>query len=117
MKRILIILLVLALLVGGVVVFLATRSMGFSTGRCLVVDADTVMLIRDNSPIVMHPRASAWMLEGLATGDEILVLHDGIQESYPGGTGVYLVYRMGGGTIADIPPVVIEQLTELGWLS
>lgn len=117
MKKILIILLVLALLTGGVVCFMGTRSLGFSTGRCLVADDDTVMLILDNSPIVMYPRTSAWMLEGLATGDEILVLHDGIQESYPGGTGVYFVYRMGGGSIADIPGTVIEQLTELGWLS
>ena len=117
MKKFLIMLLVLVLLVGGIFGFMAACSLGFSTGRCLVVDADRVMLIQDNSPIVMHPRTSAWMLEGLATGDEILVLHDGIRESYPGSTGVYAVVRLGGGSIGDIPEVVIDQLTELGWLS
>lgn len=117
MKKILPILLILALLIGVAVGLMAFRPLGFSTGRCLVVDEDTVLLIQDNSPIVMHPRGSAWMLEGLATGDEILVLHDGIRESYPGSTGVYALVRLGGGSVEDIPEAVIEQLTQLGWLS
>lgn len=117
MKKILLILLVLALLIGGSVGLMASRSLGVFTGRCLVIGEDTVMLIMDGSPIVMHPRGSAWMLDGLATGDEILVLHDGIQESYPGGTGVYALVRLGGGSMDDIPAQVIDQLTELGWLS
>ena len=103
MKKILLILLVLALLIGGSVGLMASRSLGVSTGRCLVIGEDTVMLIMDGSPIVMHPRGSAWMLDGLATGDEILVLHDGIRESYPGGTGVYALVRLRGGSMDDIP--------------
>lgn len=117
MKKKILTALLLLVLAAGILGFMASRSLGFSSGRCLVADGDTVMLILEGSPIVMHPRGSAWMLDGLATGDEILVLHDGIQESYPGGTGVYALVRLGGGSIDDIPAQVIDQLTELGWLS
>lgn len=117
MKKILLLLLVFALVIGGIFGFLATRSLGISTGRCLVVDEDTVMLVKDNSPIVMHPRSAGRIPADLSTGDEILVIHDGIQESFPAGTGVYAVVRLESGSMEDIPAGVIEQLKELGWLS
>lgn len=117
MKKRIMIALLLVLLAVGILGFLASRSLGISTGRCLVIDADTVILVKDGSPIVMHPRGSEALRNGIATGDEILVFHDGIRETYPAGTGVYAVFRLGSGSIDDIPGEVIQQLTELGWFS
>lgn len=117
MKKVLILVLVLVLIVGGLIGFMVVNTLSFSTGRCLVADNGSVMLILGNSPIVLSNRGGAGMFDGLATGDEILVLHDGIQESYPGGTGAYYVLRLGGGSLADIPENVVRELTELGWIS
>lgn len=117
MKKVLIFLLVLLLIAACLIGVMVMGSLSISTGRCLVADNGSVMLILEGSPIVMHSRYGDGMFDGLSTGDEIMVLHDGIQETYPGGTGVYFVFRLGGGSIADIPAEVIDSLTEMGWIS
>ena len=116
MKKAVIILLVAVLIAAAVIGIVAFSGLGFSTGRCLIA-GDSVMLIVDNSPIVLHPRKGAEMFDGLCTGDEILVLHDGILESYPARTGACWVTKVAVGTIEDIPAELIETLREMGWLS
>lgn len=90
-------------------------GVGFSTGRYLEASGGDALVIIQNSPIEMHNQTDKDLFENLDTGDEILVLHGVIAESYPGQTWVYAVFKLGDGTIADIPQNVIEQLTELGW--
>lgn len=90
---------------------------GITVGRCLVTDSGSYMLIDDNSPIVMSDRSNGQKLFlSLETGDQILVVHDGINESYPGQTGAYACLRISKGDISDIPKSVITSLTDLGWL-
>lgn len=108
------------LLAGGLGLLIG-RGLSVSTGRCLVAanarGNQSYMIILDGSPVVMSDRSkSSRLFDGLATGDEILVVHDGIQETYPGGTGAYLCLRLSSGSITNIPPDVTRELTELGWL-
>lgn len=93
------------------------KSHGFSTGRYLEAKNGVSMLILDNSPIQMSNRTDKALFEKLETGDKILVLHDGIAESYPGRTGAYAVFKLEEGSIDDISQDVLEQLREMGWLS
>lgn len=117
MKRGLIILLVLALIAGGIVGFLAVNSLGISTGRCLIANDGSVMLVKeDYGPIVISHTGNEWMFRGLSTGDLILVAHGLIMESYPAQSGAAFVLRLGGGSIDDIPRQTIDELTELGWI-
>ena len=81
----------------------------------LIADNGSVMLIDDNSPIVLSVK-NPDSLENLSTGDKILVFHDGIRESYPAQTFAQFVMKLGSGTEADIPADVITQLRELGWI-
>ena len=97
----------------GVISF---RSLGISTGRFLRADHGAAMMVRDNSPISMSNQTNRDLFDGLETGDKILVLHDGIAESYPGQTGAYAVIRLKKGSISDIPQGVLESLRELGWI-
>lgn len=98
--------------------FLNEKSLGVSTGRFLVANNGSYMLIDDNSPIVLSSRLkNDKLFEGLETGDKIMVLHDGIQESYPGRTGAYAIRKLEGGSIDDIPKRVLDSLSELGWVS
>lgn len=97
--------------------FMAAKGYGITQGKCLITATGSYMLIdENNSPIEMNNRSEKDIFAGLSSGDEILVLHDGIQESYPAGTGVYYCKKLNDGTPKDIPPSVIERLTELGWL-
>lgn len=116
-KRIFLCLLAVVLLGVLVTAFLAVNSLSVSIGPCLVADNGSVLLIRENSPIVLSLQGGAEFPVGLSDGDRLLVLHDGIQESYPGGTGAYFILRLGHGSPADIPDAVTGELRELGWIS
>lgn len=106
----------LLLICAGLLWYMVSHSLGFSVGRCLVADNGSYMFIDGNSPIVMGNRKDKpGMFSGLETGDKILLLHDGIAESYPGRTGAYWCMKLEDGTQTDIPKQVMEELVELGW--
>ena len=92
------------------------RGYGISTGRYLEATNGSSLLIRGNSPIRMSNGTERDLFRHLATGDKILVIHDGINESYPGSTGAYAVFRLSKGAAGDIPQEVADQLVALGWL-
>jgi len=93
-----------------------SKGMGISTGLYLETKNNTAMFIRDESPIQMSNRTDKELFDGLDIGDKVLVIHTGIEETYPAKTGVYAVFKIGEGTTADIPQKVVNQLVELGWL-
>ena len=96
--------------------YMNANSLGISTGRVLISSHGSYMLIRDNSPINMgNPKNKSRLFNGLENGDEVLVLHNGINETYPGKTGAYAIFKLKDGDIADIPAEVLASLTELGW--
>ena len=105
--------LVLAIVGIGII---AAKGYGISTGLYLEAKNGSAMFVRDNSPIVMSNRTSRELFKKLDIGDKILVIHDGINETYPGKTGAYAVFKLSNGTTGDIPQNVVKQLIELGWL-
>lgn len=117
-KRVLIpscVVLALLFLIGGGLAYMSTKSLDFSVGRVLSANS-SMMLVLDNSPIQMSCRTDDnKMFAKLTDGDKVFVLHDGIAESYPGKTGVYGIFKLEDGSIADIPDDVLNQLAKLGW--
>ena len=106
----------LLLICAGLLWYMVSHSLDFTVGRCLVAENGSYMFIDGNSPIVMSNRKDKERLfSDLETGDKILLLHDGIAESYPGRTGAYWCMKLEDGTQADIPEQVMEELAELGW--
>ena len=95
---------------------MVNKGYGISTGLYLEAKDGQALFIRDNSPIEMSNRTKREMFDNFDIGDKILVIHDGIAETYPGRTGVYAVFKIGNGTTGDIPQNVVNQLIELGWL-
>ena len=87
-----------------------------STGRCLVTIDNQYLIVMNNSPVVMSNQSRKDNLfEEIKTGDMIKITHDGINESYPGQTGVYSCSILKTGTISDISKEVISSLNEMGW--
>ena len=106
--------LVLLVLCVGV---MACNSLSFRVGRCIKAANGSSMLLMDHSPVVLSNHTlSTHPFSDYRTGDLLLVLHDGIQETYPGGTGAYLTLRLQKGTAGDIPQTVVNALAELGWV-
>ena len=97
-------------------IFMAIQGLGFSTGRYLEADNGSHIVVVNNSPTVMLNRTNRDIFKNLETGDKILVVHGATEESYPGRTGAYAIFKLGSGSISDIPQTVIDSLTELGWL-
>ncbi len=109
-----IVLLLLLFVVGSIV--MVKKGLGVSTGRYLAAKSGTSMVVLDNSPVVMSNQTKRDLFKNLESGDEILIVHGGIKESYPGGTGVTAVFKLEDGSIEDIPEKVISDLTAMGWL-
>lgn len=108
----LLILLLAAALILGVLTGLGLR---FSSGYCVITDNGACMIVLEGTPVeLIRPGGN---FRNLSTGDRLLILHDGILETYPARTAAYLCLRVGSGSIQNIPQSVIDGLTELGWLT
>ena len=109
------ILCVAVVLIAGVL-FMAKNSISFSIGNCIAADNGRYLIVMDNSPVAMHQRSGKESIfPDLDTGDKIFIVHDGVNETYPGKTGLYFVFKLSDGDISDVPEDVIAQLQELGW--
>lgn len=105
-------------IIAGSVFAMLESSFSFSTGTVLKSDNGTVFLIKNNSPVRLGDYTEEGkLLAGLETGDKILVLHDGIAESYPASTSARFVIKTGDGGEGSIPEEVVSSLSELGWIS
>ncbi|MBQ3534282.1 MAG: hypothetical protein IJA56_03885 [Clostridia bacterium] len=118
MKRKVLLLLLCGLLVvtTACIGVMTANSMGIRVGRCLKADNGNCLLLMEHSPVVLSNHTLADnIFNRYQTGDLLLVLHDGIQETYPGRTAAYLTLRLSRGTAAEIPRAIIDALAELGW--
>lgn len=89
------------------------------TGVYLEADSGSPLIVLDgSSPVVMsnHTGDEAAFSQ-LETGDKLFVLMDGIDESYPGRSGIYFVLRIGGGRLDEVSQETLDTLAELGWIS
>ena len=107
---------VIAILLLGAVV-LVKNNISISTGTCIAADNGEYLVVLGQSPVVMHQHTGKkTVFSGLNTGDKILILHDGIDTSYPGQTGLYFLLKLSDGEESDVPEKIMDELQELGWL-
>ncbi len=124
---------VVALIIACLIILgiMTKKELGFSVGRYLAARNDVNMVVMDDapkgitnqeererymSPVVMSNRTERDLFRNLDTGDEILIVHGGVKESYPGGTGVYAVFKLEDGSVEDIPQKILSDLMAMGWL-
>lgn len=105
--------LALAILVFGL---MAAKNLSFRVGTCIQTENGSCMLLMGDSPVVLSGKTAFARFDEYRTGDRLLVLHDGILETYPGRTGVYLVIRLSKGDGTGVPAEVLSALTEMGWM-
>lgn len=115
MKKKLLLFTAIFILISGVYI-LACRGLGVSTGIYLKTEDNVSILIKNETPIVMSVRTEKNVFDGIKNGEKIIVIHDGIAETYPAKTGAYAVFKIKNSDNAEIPEAVIKQLTDLGWL-
>lgn len=114
--RVLMVALGALVILAALLLFLSRSSLGVSRGRYLVDSSGTCLLIKGSAPIVLHHQTGHLpACNKLTNGDEILVLHDGIAESYPAQTKAYGILQISDGYMEDIPTAVLDSLVDLGW--
>lgn len=100
------------------ILVMAFNGLGFRAGRCIKTENGSCMLLMDNSPVVLSNHTLFDDPFGdYGTGDLLLVLHDGVNETYPGGTGAYFTLRLSRGTGGDVPREILDVLSEMGWIA
>lgn len=87
-----------------------------SEGLYLESKDGSAIIVCERTPIIMSNRTNRDLFDTLEIGDKILIIHDGIAESYPARTGAYAIFKINNGVTGAIPPSVIEELIELGWI-
>ena len=103
---------IVVLAIAGMGIMVA-KGYGISIGRYLEAKNGSAMFVCDNSPIVMSNRTDGELSKKLDIGDKILVIHDGINETYPAGTGVYAVIKIADSLIAA--PITGSFIAEAVW--
>ena len=106
-----------ALIIMGYFTVTALNSTTVIEGYSLKCENDIHMIIDERgSPIrYSYNKALGTDAEKLTDGDRILIISDLINESYPGSTSAYFVYKLEDGDIADIPEDTLASLSDLGW--
>lgn len=95
---------------------MAAKGLAFRVGRCVVTGEGDCLLLMDNAPVLLGGRTPFGRAFGsYATGDLLLVLHDGVSESWPGRTGCYFVLRLQKGGAGQVPAAVLDELAGMGW--
>ena len=96
----------------------AYNGYSISEGQFLITDKGSYMIIMDNSPIKMkNCSKNEELFDGLTNGDKILIVHGLIEDTYPGGTGVYFCKKLSDGEYKDLPEEVLSNLADLGWIN
>lgn len=98
--------------------YMYANSLSFSVGNALVANDGQYILVLDDSPICLsNVKDKENLFDDIDNGDKILVLHDGINDTYPGQTGAYAVFKLEDGAVSDISKSVLNELTDMGWMS
>lgn len=88
---------------------MSVQGYGISTGR-LYFDDNYTFLIDENdmAMIVSDCSKDKKMYEGYQSGDKVLIIHDGVETSYPSRTGGYHIFRLSKGD-GSYKPADVEE--------
>ena len=74
------------------------KGYGMSTGRLYFAENGTYLIDdRDMAMLVSDQIKKGTLFHGYDNGDEVLIIHDGVEETYPARTGGYHIIRTSKG--------------------
>lgn len=117
-KRLMIGAVCVVVMIFATVLLMLKNNINLSIGTCIAAENGNYLIVLDHSPVVMHQRPGKEnVFADLNTGDKIFIVHDGIEQSYPGQTGLHFILKLSDGSERDVPSEVITELQEMGWLN
>lgn len=82
---------------------MSAKGYGISVGRLYLFDTEFYLVDEGKAMIMSDQSNDKKLFDGLNTGDLILVIHDGVDESYPARTGAHKVFRLSKGNENNLP--------------
>ena len=80
------------------VCIIGIKGYGISKGRLYFTEKHTYLVDdRDMAMLVSDQSKKGTLFQGCENGDEVLIVHDGVEETYPSRTGAYYVIRVAKG--------------------
>ena len=97
--------------------FMLSSGTTVITGYSLKCENDSYMIIEETGSPIRYSfnKAVGTNVEKLTDGDRILIISDLINESYPGSTSAYFIFKLEDGDISHIQEETLLSLAELGW--
>lgn len=90
----------------------AYRGIGVSKAVYIETSAGPMVLLH-GGPVRVSGKEK--LFEGLTMGDQVLLVHGPVMESYPGQSRAYWCGKLSDGTALDIPVQVLISLYEMGY--
>lgn len=100
------------------VCIIGIKGYGISTGRLYFAEKHTYVIDdRDMAMLVSDQSKKGILFQGYENGDEVLIVHDGVEETYPSRTGAYYVIRIakGNGTYYGHSVTLTDILVNLDY--
>ncbi len=106
------------ILIAAVFISFFAETTGITFGYFIDTNGGAMLITKDGTPISLKSSKNEdfYAVAGIEKGEKILVIHDGVNETYPASTGVKFIIRLGGASPDNIPQTAIISLTGLGWL-
>ena len=97
--------------------FMLSSGITVITGYSLKCENNSYMIIEETGSPIRYSfnKAVGTNVEKLTDGDRILIISDLINESYPGSTSAYFIFKLEDGDISHIQEETLLSLAELGW--
>ena len=92
---------------------MSAKGYGISTGRFYTNDFGIYLVDEGEAMIMSDQSKNQDVFENLSVGDLILVVHDGINETYPAQTGAYRIFRISKGNESDLPETLDVGVAQL----
>ncbi len=100
------------------VCIIGIKGYGISKGRLYLAEKHTYLIDdRDMAMLVSDQSKKGTLFQGYENGDEVLIVHDGVEETYPARTGAYYSIRIskGNGTYKPTNEILgVEIISEDG---
>lgn len=81
---------------------MSANGYGISVGRLYLSDTGFYLIDEGKAMIMSDQSDNKKLFDGLNTGDLVLVIHDGVDESFPSRTGAHSVFRLREGKITNV---------------
>ena len=96
--------------------WVTSGGLGITKGPCIKTAEEDCIIVMADSPVKMINSTNRKRpFKKYSTGDEILIIHGAVMESYPGQTQVHWAIKLSGGDKDNVPQDILADLAGMGW--